>query len=429
MLNPEFRTTQISDATTLAPLSTVDHKTVIACRKLVADRYLSLGYYDSTDVSEENIPLPERWDSLSDYYSVPGDISEGEPRATCRVIRLDQYSEPMLPLLAHFGSLDTEARKEILYYMDPKDPYSVVEISALARSGGIKDDSSMEALTLYSKMFQDFLYRSREPKHDRELWIMAVSPALMNIFKSCFGEGVISQAGQPLPYKGEETIPCILDPKKGIDELLDNGIRGIGDDDTDTAGLRLFIAESLIEGHEQYLSHDTQDKLGRLRSMLNSESAEEQPDGPESCIEGVEDASRKSRRKKELIASALLIGYTAFRTLVVKSDMPSADWRVFLGIELATTYPYVKGISNYLKYIKTENQDKRLATINMAMAVGSFMFPYLYVYKRPVEAFQSSPVGSATFCLMALYGVRQLIKSADKNKNRVADNKNLEFTD
>lgn len=400
----------------LAPLSSRDSATVIACRKLVARRYLELGYYDSKDITDEGTPAPEAWDQLGDYYSIPGDINEGDPRATCRVIRLSQQLEPRLPLLEHINDLDEEARRRILDYMDLTDPYSVVEISALARSGGIKDDSSMEALTLYSKMFQDFLHRSQYPDHGRELWIMAVSPALMGIFNDCFGDGVISRAGPSLPYKGEDTIPCTLDPKEGMLKMLAGAISSMDNGDKDTAGLRLFIAESLIGKHEKYLSTDILDKLSHLRSMLGSDSSSA---GDSHMADSLIDdkLEGKGRRKKELIASALLVGYTAIRTLVVKSDIQSADWRVFLGIELATTYPYVKGISNYWKYIKTENQNKRLAALNMAMAVGSFMLPYLYVYKRPVEAFQSSPIGSAVFGVMALYGAWELVKKTIDNRS------------
>ena len=112
----------------------------------------------------------------------------------------------------------------------------------------------------------------------------------------------------------------------------------------------------------------------------------------------------------------MLLAYTGIRTAVVgQSDISGVDWRIFLGIELATTYPYIKCISNYLRSSPgKEGDDKTPNLKRFAYLVGAFLSfarPYLYVYKNPVSAIENIPIGSSILCFMALSGLTSMCNS------------------
>ena len=103
-----------------------------------------------------------------------------------------------------------------------------------------------------------------------------------------------------------------------------------------------------------------------------------------------------------------------------QSDISGVDWRIFLGIELSTTYPYIKCISNYLRSSPGKEGDDKTPNLKRFAYLGgaflSFASPYLYVYKNPVSAIENSPIGSTIFGVMALAGVASMIKSSRQSK-------------
>ncbi len=399
-----------------------DDRCIAQCRRLVASRYRDLGYYDKGDlVDDSGLPSPESWDQHSDYYWLPP-APDGDSRvlATSRLIRFSSGEEHGLPLLKHIDSLYPEAKKLIAEYSSDS-PYSVVEISALAREKGMGENGDLYALGLYSMMFQDFLLRrASNANHETnttdtelELWTMAISPALEKMFIDGFGEGVFTKAGEPLPYKGEDAIPYILEPARGFSRLIDNGLKDLHEGRLEDARFKQFLAESLVGDNQELLPQNLLDKLNEFGQGIIERTSLSYSD---------DDSLRdKKRRRIENLSTAVLLAYTGIRTAVVgQSDISGVDWRIFLGIELATTYPYIKCISNYLRSSPGKEGDDKTPNLKRFAYLGgaflSFASPYLYVYKNPVSAIENSPIGSTIFGVMALAGVASMIKSSRQSK-------------
>lgn len=92
------------------------------------------------------------------------------------------------------------------------------------------------------------------------------------------------------------------------------------------------------------------------------------------------------RYRPEIIASIFLVVYTAVRTVVVAqgiSPVSSVDWRVFLGIELVTTIPYVWAMGDLMRRAArqsgTSPAQMRRRIFAMTVAASSLLAPYVYL--------------------------------------------------
>jgi hypothetical protein len=88
------------------------------------------------------------------------------------------------------------------------------------------------------------------------------------------------------------------------------------------------------------------------------------------------------RYRPEILAAAGLMAYTAARTGVVAegiAPVTNADWHVFLGIELATTAPYVWGIGDLARNANSADYKTSRKVSAYALAGSAFVAPYTYL--------------------------------------------------
>lgn len=129
----------------------------------------------------------------------------------------------------------------------------------------------------------------------------------------------------------------------------------------------------------------------------------------------------KISRRPEMVASALLLGYTAVRTWLVKDHVSpdtDVDWRIFLGLEIATTWPYAKGMGTLIRSAQNPDAFTRKQKVSAGVVAGtSFMAPYAYVIAEGEGMPAGSWVGAGAFAVagiaMAVRDVRRARQEHD----------------
>jgi hypothetical protein len=160
-------------------------------------------------------------------------------------------------------------------------------------------------------------------------------------------------------------------------------------------GLYDVLAKMKNSGYEQY-------------AEVNKKSLEDLP------REVIKAKMREAvdRRKPEVIAAAGLVGYTALRTAGVGfglSPHSEVDWRVFLGIELATTPTYVLGMGDMARSVlKPENYSTRRKLGAAALAGSSLVAPYAYVVA------EGQGIPAAAWAGVGAFGAVSVFSAASK---------------
>lgn len=394
---------------------THDTHLIDEARRLTAKSYLRRGFVtaDQIDgsgtIAKENDPYADS----SDYFVVLSD--HGQVAATTRKIRYDavKNDDEVFPVWKHKDIFDADLVADI----EEIGLHNCVEISALSRDSKLSKDG-MAPLKLYRALFQDALTRNVEEGSEEEIFLMAVRPALFEQFKTYF-DGSVTQLGPEIDYPGEKVIPAYIKTKDGMVNLINQTIN----DANENAEIHKFVVDFLLDGVnyedlddevivalEEANMSDTLTNIG-FPDDFEKNTEEESPDKSlKELLNG---------RKAEIIAGAGLIGYSVLRTAGVKygiSPHSDVDWRMFLGIDIATTPSYVMSMGNIIRsIINPEKFEKSKMIGSSAVASSSLLAPYAYIALAgseqglPTEAWTG--VG-AVFALSATSAAARIYKAS-----------------
>ena len=360
-----------------------------AARELTTREYLKKGYISQADIGQEGV-ISEEFDPYiedSYYYVVMDD--DGKVAATTRKIVFNpDKQERSFPVWAHKNKLYPE-------YVDEIEAIGLdrcVEISALAKDK-LRDTNKTATLELYRSLYQDAISLESPTGVDEKAFLMALNPALYEQFKSIFGGG-LERIGPNLDYPGEEVVPAILRTVEGSVGVINEA----GRPDNDSAEAQSFVVRYMLEG----CSADTLDPmvLDALEQNGFDDVLEKLYENMAENIEEVGNLTlleRLAKRKPEIFASVALLGYSALRTTGVKygiSPHSNVDWRVFFGIEAATTPAYVMSMGSILRSVRSPELYSRFSRRRSEVTAATMLTaPYAYVAANgegmPTEAWMA----------------------------------------
>jgi hypothetical protein len=401
---------------------TDDELEIAEARRLTAEFYLRRGFIQRQDIDELSgaiKPESDPYVDSSEYYVINGLDANGEPRITATVRKIlpdEELGWRSFPVMEYFEDFEDVYQKEILATGTER----CVEISALARNP--EASSELDALNLYKTIWQEALGR-QDTVEQEDLWLMAASPALFDTFSQYFN-GAIKQVGPELPYPGQVAIPAIVRPVEGFVDLVMNV-----DAEPEFEETRRFVVNFMLDGIDfstlnQEITAALVDKgfIAHVPNELSMVSNDQDEPSAEDIREVGEDSTKSlwETRKPEIIAGAGLLGYTALRTLAVKNgfDQPGdhVDWRVFLGIEVATTPPYVWAAGETIRSLKDTakmSMSRRLAAFSVF--TSTFLAPYAYVGAVGGEASVTRPsvvVPMGAFAAISGIGTLKKVRQA-----------------
>lgn len=394
--------------------ATDDPAEILVARQITATRYLEEGYITPDEVGEDGIIIDDPYVNSSRYYVAK--TAEGEVVATVREILYDpEKGEASFPVLAHKDELDPDVVADI----EATGLEHCIEFSTLAKR---EDVDEMATLMLYRTMWQD-AFSGQDKDDSQKIWLMAAKPALYRRFKMIFNGAIakMGKDGQNLDYPGEAVTPAIMKPIEGLTAL----VGGVDEKPRQEAGRRLMV-ELLIDGIDRSkLSEETQELL--LEKGFSDEE-EEDDDIPKE--EGGAVSELLKKRKPEVIAAAGLLAYTALRTFLVKEGLPDTDWRVFLGIEAATTPPYtwaageaIRGLVDPLAY-----SAKRRA-VSAATFLVTLLAPYAYVASTAGSETLKKPEVAGAIGLFAVISVAGVARGVHEARHKAEEPEVIEETD
>lgn len=363
-----------------------------AARALVATEYLERGFVTPDEMDGDTISSAadpyvlhsEHYvDMRTDEHSARSRSGSGIGVAgTIRKIKfVPQKGRSSFPVLDHEESLYPEAVQEI--YATGLE--ATVEMSNLVRDRRIDSDGTA-ALRLYRKAFHDSWNGGEE-----EQYIMACNPVLFTAFTYLFN-GAFKRIGPNLPYKGQEAIPAMINLRRGGLEL----INASSDPKNPFRRVHRLVVDYFLSGAnvreldsdivDALLENGFEDTVAKMRGSGQS-IIQDDPDPPVAEIRReVKRAvviDKIQKRKGEIVAGAGLLAYTALRTAGVKYGIDpgtDVDWRIFLGIEVATTAPYVWGMGDLTRStLRPEKYSMAAKFRAIGVAATSLMAPYAYV--------------------------------------------------
>jgi hypothetical protein len=407
---------------------TEDVDLIKRARRFTAQTYLARNFITQEEIGADGTIKPgsDPYVGHSDYYTLLRTAHGEDIVATVRKIRYDsEKGKASFPLLDHEDELYPDyvtKLREIGYE-------NLVEVSALAKDRNL-DPNGTAALQLYRKMFLDVWSNGRE---EESAFIMACSPKLFETFKLFF-DGSMKRIGPDLQYPGQDTVPAMFAMREGAVNLINHS----RDKNNHFAKVHQIIIDYFLDGADASTLHpsiiDALDRNGYqyiLSKMRNSEIGEVEAPKKQLTIEDLKRETIKaviheklSKRKPEIIGGIGLIGYTAVRTAMVGesiSPYSDVDWRLFLGIELATTPQYVWGIGEMARSaLRPEQYTQRKKLGALAAAGSALVAPYAYVAVEGAGMPREGWMGFGG--LLALAGVSS---AAGAIRKRVQKRKNL----
>lgn len=347
-----------------------------AARELTTIEYLKKGYISQADIDDEGVISDESDPYTEDsYYYVVMDDDDRVAATTRKIVFNPDKQEESFPVWAHKDELYPEHVAEI----EAIGLDRCVEISALAKDKH-RDTNKTATLELYRSLYQDAISSESPTGVDEKAFLMALNPALYEQFKNIFGGG-LERIGPNLDYPGEEVVPAILRTVEGSVGVINEA----GRPDNESAEAQSFVVRYMLEG----CSADTldprvldaleengfDDVLEKLYENMAENDAEE-VDNP-TLLE------RLAKRKPEIFASVALLGYSALRTTGVKygiSPHSNVDWRVFFGIEAATTPAYVMSMGSIVRSARSPELYSRFNRRRSEVTAATMLTaPYAYV--------------------------------------------------
>jgi hypothetical protein len=364
--------------------STDDPELILKARQLMADVYLKRDFVTDSEInhlgvlSEESDPYA----SHSTYYVVVPK-NQKTVLATVRIINFDpRKGESSFPVLRYKKDFDSRA----LAVLASAGTDNLVEVSALARDKDLAA-SGTAALMLYKRIFIDACY---EDQNGKKSLIMACNPMLYKAFGLLFGESFM-RLGPDLPYPGQPASPAILRAEDAAVNIAKasrdkkNPYRGVQEGVVKYFGAG---ADASLMSDEILSALDTYgygDLVGKMRTNDWDDVAQREKQALGILKRGAIKGKLKEvlvRYRPEILAAAGLMAYTAARTGVVAESITPvthADWHAFLGIELATTAPYVWGIGDLARNANNEHYKTSRKVSAYALAGSAFVAPYAYL--------------------------------------------------
>jgi hypothetical protein len=365
--------------------ATDDPELILKARQLMADVYLKRDFVTPSEITDEGVLIEESdpHASHSTYYVVVPQ-NQKTVLATVRIINYDpEKGESSFPVMTYKESFDPEA----LEILASAGTENLVEVSALARDKNLAA-SGTAALMLYKRIFIDALY---DHENGKKSLIMATNPMLFKNFSLLFGDSFI-RLGPDLPYPGQPASPAILSTEDAtvniakISRDKKNPYRGVQEGVVNYFGAGAnadLLSDEILSALETY-GYD--ELLAKIKANDWNDVAEREAQAMKILKRGaivgkVKEVSKRYR--PELLAGAGLMAYTAARTgLVAESIAPVAtgvDWRIFLGIELATTAPYVWGIGDLARNVNNDDYSTSRKVSAYALAGSALVAPYAYL--------------------------------------------------
>lgn len=397
-----------------------DPALILRARQMVADRYLKRKYITAEEIGDDGTIRGDDSHSHAQYLADLLTSDEDSPIiGTLRKINWDpEKGDESFPVWLHKQKFDPEAVKAI----EADGLENCVEVSALVKSPKL-DKDHLSTLRLYRSLLHGSLEKYAETGKE-ETYLMATSPVLFKMFKQSFN-GYISRIGEDLDYPGQDVIPAVIRPRNG---LLD-AIKQMGEKDFDNPQLE-FTINFFIDGIDK--SKVDPELADALTQAEERKSAQSEQVGVEE-VPTVADSSKGepgftkeliAKRKPEIVAAAGLIGYTVLRTLgVAKGISPDTDvdWRVFLGIEVATTPTYVKGMGDLIRStLKPEAYTRRQKIGATALAGSSFIAPYAYVLGEGADMPKTALAGVVAVLGASAASVYSKVRKARKQRSELS---------
>ena len=353
-----------------------------------------------TTISQEYDP----YHLHSEYYVLMNE-DHSQIVATSRKILFDESKgKNSFPMLDHEDELD----QDFLSKLQEVGLNNTVEISALTKNPDL-DEDNMATLIVYRQLFQDAMRNS----DNERLFIMACSPGLFRTFKMLF-DGAMQQVGPALDYPGQEAIPVMFDLRDGPISIIEMANDNNNPKSESYKHIVKFMLEGISKGEVAPEIVEALDKNG-FENLLS-----EEVDGQEEITKN----SLWSRRKPEVISGLGLLAYTAARTVAVAkgiSPYSHVDWRVFLGIEVATTPTYVWGMGDLIRSIlKPDEYSTRQKIASTTLAGSSLLAPYAYIAAEGSGMPEAAWIGFFTVAALSVAAAaRRLV-----TKSRVVENSN-----
>ena len=406
---------------------TTDPNLIHKARQLVARVYAERGFIQPENISDDGV-IGERHDPdqhNADYYVVID--HEDDVIATARTIRHeDARALDSFPLVRdHIEALDPAIVDDI------ENRYgweNVREISGLARDRAA-DPKKLAATQLYKAMFLDAW---KENDGNEQVFVMACNPNLRTTLEQLFGDS-IQQMGPPLDYPGQPAEPVMFTTRAGAIETINrskdkkNPYRKLHQQvvefflhGPEANTLDPHIVDALrANGYDAIVSSIEKKEWGTLNN--DRELKRMRRLGAYGIL-----ADKAQKYKPELIAGALLTGYTVARTAAVAvgvSPSTDVDWRIFLGIELATTAPYVWAAGDIIRNTDTPPEDRSRARSMGAYATyyGSLLAPYGYIVAAggaTTPAALATTAGMAALPLVAKYAKQPVTRIIQRVRRR-----------
>ncbi len=178
-----------------------------ACRRLVARRYVEVGYVAEGDL-DENGHLSSAVDPYvhdSEYFWTEDGYDDANDgiNATIRIIHPRVY-EPDFPLPIEKSFVLYAAQEQILRRARREYPTTIVEISALAKEKGVDRFATFD---MYRTIWQ---YAKRTKI---EVCAISADSHLHVMLKDLFGAAIV-EAGEPADMMGSLTVPSLLYPNE-----------------------------------------------------------------------------------------------------------------------------------------------------------------------------------------------------------------------
>ncbi len=386
--------------------ATDDPELIHRARQMTAAHYLKRGYVTQEEITDDGVISPEAdpYVDHSTYYVLmqPG---TDEIIATSRKIHFDpDKGEKSFPLFDHKDELDPGYIKQL----DEIGLENTVEISALIKNPDL-DRDGLATLYLYRKLFQDAW--STDTKQKEEAFIMACSPTLYEKF-TLFFNGSMHKMGPDLDYPGQKAIPTVFFTRDGSVELIDKA----AEPGNENADVHKMVVDLMLKGADP----NTLDA-----SLMKALKRNGLSDTLDNLLDQKENATLLEKlkgRKPELLFGLGLLAYTAGRTIVVGetiSPHSAVDWRVFLGLEVATTPQYVYGMGDLARSALNPDRYSRSQRIRAAMFAGSALLaPYAYIGAESHDMPAQSWEGFGAIATVGLFSVLAKVRNNFRNRRQ-----------
>jgi hypothetical protein len=402
--------------------STDDPELILKARQLMAQVYLKRDFITAEEITDEGVLSAESdpHGSHSTYYVVVPK-NQRTVLATVRIIHYDAAKgEDSFPVMKYKQMLDPAAL-EVLASVGAQN---LVEVSALARDKHLAA-SNTATLMLYKRIFMDACY---DDANGKKSLIMATNPMLFTYFGLLFGDAFM-RLGPDLPYPGQPASPAILQVQDGTIHIAKasrdkkNPYRKVQEGVVNYfgAGANANLLSEVIPS--ALVTYGYGDLLAKMKANDWTDVPAREARAFNMIKRGAVLGKLKElflRYRPEILAAIVLMVYTVARTgLVAESISPVAtgvDWRVFLGIEIATTAPYVWGIGDLARNVNNHDYSTSRKVSAYALAGSALVAPYAYLAAQgTLHTEQGTVIAGA---LLALSIGPTLAKQINKKLNK-----------